>query len=293
MTSLFRGVLCSLTFLAVFVNPGTLYAKDAYYKALVTFFAQNFPGEQFIPTAYGADDRYAPKTIWIEIEKAVKRIDKTSAKKAWFAFNSGRSIYPDSLVRTQSRPITASSWSLDKESKWAISAALSGNIENLDIGADFNALIASDLEIRMDIPQVEIEYVWYWDLLFAQAANEHLLTIMNDLLRARYGKGLPRRRVITAAIRVKDANITVRTANQQSVGANLKLSKMLNALGFSWNKSLKEYRQLKSSDWKYLAFQAVLADETGKISSAERAGLADEDAEKTSLPSENLPWAHM
>lgn len=284
-----RAITC--TFMAVMLlvaGSSEVTAGENLYKRMKKFFDENFTGEGFLPAPYGADDRFAPRTIWLLTENAQKKPWKTGKTKAWVAFSDGRAVYSDDLVPIRRREISTQAWDLDKDTKWSLTAALSGKLATEDAEAGLEAARAKELEVDIDLGSVEIEYAFYYDMLMAQAINGANLGIMNQILGDRFGDDIPDRRVILSAVRVKGGRVTVRSKTDVDLSAEAKgkLGEVLGNLGLSYEKDKNVFKSLAIDEWKYVGYQAMMADKaTGKISTATRETVQSDFAS----PGEN--WA--
>lgn len=280
------AVLLGAIMLVLLSSPQAEGADKKFYKKLQEFISANFPGEGFIANPYGADARFKPKTIWIYGTHVLKQPWKTGTQKAWLVASNGESIYPESLVPIVTDQIDPETWKIDKDSKWGLAASLAGKIDLGSIDADLDLAIQNGLEVSIDLGTVEVQYAYYFDMVMAQDLNGQILVIYNKILKEQHGE-IPDRRVMTAAIRVKDAEITVNTANGSKLDLGLGLGTLLGKLGLNWDKNKKVYRSLKTTGWKYIAYQALLADkETGTI------GYSPVESDQAyTYPDENLGWA--
>jgi citrate lyase gamma subunit len=270
--------VCVVSICVIFWIAGSAVAADSLYGDMKSFLDENFVGEGFIPVPYGADDRFSPKTVWILAENAQKKAWKTGTRKAWVAFSDGRGIYSDELAPTRIREISTQDWDLDVSTKWTLAAALSGNLAGDDAEAGIGFVRSQGVEIDVHLKRVEIEYVYYMDMLFSQEMNAANLGIMNRLLEQRFGDEIPKRRVILAALRVKDSDVTVKKESllDLSAEANVKVQQVLADLGFSYAKEKDSDKSLSVKGWRYIAYQAMIADPgTGKISTAPTADQGD------------------
>ena len=79
------------------------------------------------------------------------------------------------------------------------------------------------------------------------------------------------------AIRVKDTKIKFVNKEGHEVdfsaeidAAKFKILKDIGAkLGLEWDVTKKRFKTIEIDDWKYIAFQSIFTDPTGKISSAQ------------------------
>jgi hypothetical protein len=283
-----QNVFLGLTLSTLLCSSGAAVADMAeLHKELEDFFEINFPGEGFIATAYGADDRYAPKNIWIKLDHAQKAKGWRRQQEAWFVFSNGRSVYTDELVPIQRKRINPQTWKFEKNAKWAFALALIGNLYGQEIDADLGTVFGSGLNVDIEFGEVEIEYGFYSDFLLAQKVRQYVVEAMNALLRERFAK-VPERRVITAVIRVRGAVATVEETKNRNVNLGL-LSGILARLGFKWTQDKTALKSLKTGDWKYVGYQALITREDTTISTAEETSKGS-DYKHTSLPTENHPW---
>lgn len=255
--------------LATLLHAWRADAED-FYKNLAAFFEKTFPGEGFVPTPYGADDRFAPRTIWIYVNNVNSKPWRKTQGKAWIAFSNGGSVYSESLVPLKHRPINTQTWSLDTKTKWSLAAALSGAAQGTTVNADLDALLSKNLGVEIDLGSVEVEYGFYFDFLQAQQINKTALSLMTTALVQRYGAdNLPDRRVIVGAIKVNGAKITVAPESSASLTADV--SAALQKLGFQFSADRKAVKTLEVAGPQYIAYQALIADKTGQISTADAA----------------------
>lgn len=258
-----------------------VYAED-FYKTLASFFTKTFPGEGFVPTPYGADDRFAPRTIWIYVNSSNTKPWRASQGKAWVAFSNGGSVYSENLVPLKRRPINTQLWSLDSKTKWSLAAALTGAAQGTTVKADLDAVLAKNVAVQIDLGTVEVEYGYYFDFLQAQQINKTALSLMTSALVQRYGaENLPERRVIIGAIKVTGAKISVSPESTASVTADVTAA--LEKLGFQFSADRKAVKTLEIPGPAYIAYQALIADKTGQISTAD----ADSSEAEFAYPDEN------
>lgn len=270
-----RRISAMTALLLLLIATTSDVSADQFYSNLANFFQQTFPGEGFVPTPYGADDRFAPKTIWIYLPHVAGKPWKNNKEKAWVAFSNGRAIYPDAIVEVKRRPINTQTWKLEGKTKWALAAALNGQVTGTAVDADIDFVHSKNLTLDIDLGETEVEYGYYFDFLHAQVVNQQTLQAMSTLLSQRFGEGnIPDRRVVIAALRVRNANITAKPESSTSIGAEVVAA--LQRLGFSWNSEKKVAQSLKTDQWRYIAYQALISDKAGRISSAsETAGGQD------------------
>lgn len=242
---------------------------ETVYKNLQKFLDENFTGEGFLPTPYGADDRFSPKTMWIRVGHAQNRPWKSGMQKAWIPLSDGRSIYPDDMVPLRIRDINTQSWTLGKDSKFALAAAIVGELESLDAELGLTAEMKRDMDIELSFGRVQIEYGFYWDYIQAQEVNAQLLGVMNQLLKSNFDGRIPDRRVITASLRVHDPVIVVKGTTGSSFGFSATVASILKKLGLEWDSEKEFYKSIRFDGWRYIGYQAMIADrESGKISTA-------------------------
>jgi len=274
-------LLTAVTIVIILSLAPTATAED-FYKNLASFFEKSFPGEGFVPTPYGADDRFAPRTIWIYVNNVNAKPWRNSQGKAWIAFSNGGSVYSDSLVPLKHRPINTQTWSLDAKTKWALTAALSGAAQGTTVNTDLDAVLAKNLSVDIDLGAVEVEYAYYFDFLQAQQINKTALSIMTAALVQRYGADkIPDRRVIVGAIKVTGAKITVTPESNTSITAGVTAA--LQKLGFQFSADRKAVKTLEIAGSQYIAYQSLIADKTGQISTAD----AGADESEFTYPDEN------
>ena len=251
-------------------------ANDDYYTKIKDFLQENMKGEGFIPTPYGADTRFAPKSIWIYHNKIAKDKDRAQEIKAWVLLSSGRAIYTDDFSPVKKSKVKLPTDKTTLSNKLALTLSLTGNlpVASAELSTDF--LKEKGIDIDINLGSSEIEYCEYFDMLLAQNANAHIVDQMNSILRMKFGKKIPPRRVIVSALRVKNASFNFKTKDNKIVNFDAgidadKVKIVTNfaaRLGLKWDKEKKVFRSLELDDWKYIAFQAIFTDETGKISSA-------------------------
>ena len=261
-------------FIVIILLSQNAYAGSSYYKELKEYFKENFKGESFVPTPYGADKRFAPKSIWIYLDKFA--IDKVGQRKVtgWAVLSSGKVIYTDDVVPVQRAEIQLPITKADIEKKVALSLALSGNIKIVNAKIDSKFLKENNVYIDINIGNSQIEFCYYLDMLLSQDLNEHILSQVNNRLNKIYKKP-PKRKVVLSAIRVKDTKIKFVNKDGHEVdfsaeigAAKFKILKDIGAkLGFEWDNTKKRFTTIELDDWKYIAFQSIFTDPTGKISS--------------------------
>lgn len=265
-THLYRRLSFSLILLLCITYPA--YSDD-FYTRLNGFFRNSLPEEGFLATPYGADDRFAPKTIWIQVPNASGKTWRGNKQKAWIPLSSGMAVYTETLVPLKRRPIAVKTQQLDDATKLALAAAVTGKTQAGDIGVNLSALKSKSVDVAINLNEVEVEYGYYLDFLNAQAVNQHILAAMTDLLQKTFNP-MPPRRVITGALRVKGATVIVGGAGAASVNADVALKPWLEQLGFQWNASRQAFESLSTGpEWKYIAYQSLLTDPSGKISSGD------------------------
>ena len=279
-----RMILIALLCIALHI-PTTADAESAYYESIREFLKENLPGEAFLPTPYGADSRYQPKSIWIylrDYQNSSRRIRRTNA---WVIASSGAAVFDG--VQTYSQPINLPVRESDKKRKLELAAALNGTVSGENFEAELDALLSSGADIDVDFGEVTIEYVNYFDLLMAQNRNQSVIEDLESLLTARYGQSSPPQRVITAALKVKDATFRVKSTDAAGFGVGVRA--FLSSLGFKFNAERNEFDVLTFTDWRYIAYQAKYSDEFGLISSGEDPEIDDSGAANISIW-ENPAW---
>jgi len=244
------------------------------------------PGEAFIPTPYGADSRFRPKTIWVYLDEyQAPNTSRPKRTNAWVIASSGDLVY--SGAKIFSSPIDLPIRKATKNSKFALTAALTGKVEGVDYDAAIKLANDENVELQIDLGETEIEYVNYFDMLMAQNQNSSKLDQLNSLLKQRHGKDIPTRRVITAALKVNGAKIKAKSKNGNTISA--KLSVILGSLGFEYNKESNEFDALEVNGLRYIGYAARYTNEFGLISTG--ADPDFDDDQKSNIPvDENSEW---
>ena len=254
-------------FVLVLISSVNCFAVDLN-SSLHDFLANNFPNNHFIATPYGADSRYSVRTIWVQLSNVQKTGSSTDKVKAWVALSDGLSVYPDSSVKIRQEPINVRGFQMDRGTKWAFAAALSGKIEGVPVDAGFDFGHTNDLDVDIDLGEVEVEYSYYADLLLSQKIYQQNLDALLDLVKGKDNE-LPPLRVIATALRVRNANVTVKNKSGTTAGLEAKVAQFLTNFGLHYNAQKDTFESLQVGDWKYIAFEALLADKkTGKVSTA-------------------------
>lgn len=264
---------------------------DDVYDAMKRFLDQNFKGEGFLPTPYGADDRFAPKSVWVYLENAQAKGWKSATTKAWLVFSSGESLYPASTVPLRTRRVNTQRLSVDAQSKLALVVSLTGEADSNLTSAALKALAEKSVQAEIVWGDVEVEYCYYFDMLQAQSVNDAALKVMTKLLQDRFGGKAPERRVITAALRVRNAVVSLSSKSGVDLSADVSLSSVLTGLGFAVQGAKKSTAILElGPSWQYLGYQALVSDEAGKVSSlSSEGGTKDFTTRDENLPLGTLP----
>ncbi len=239
---------------------------DELYDALKNYFKQSFPGKAYTPTPFGADTRYAPKTIWVRVE-ALKDIEGVRTRPAWVPHSSGAMVYTGTLVPLLEEEIDLKVSEMDTQTRLALAASLNkalGPVTAMNLGAEWS----KDLEVDINLGKTMSVWGYYDDFLIAQDANPALLDAMNQRLRARYNK-LPDTFTVVAAIKVDGATVSVKKKTGAGVSIGEGVISVLSKIGFSWNRDKAESSTLKISGNKYIAFEALKGREGLRISSLE------------------------
>lgn len=264
---------------AALLGPATADAESAYYESIREFLKENLPGEGFLPTPYGADSRYQPKSIWIYLRDYQNSSRRIRRQNAWVIASSGSGVYDG--VPTYSQPINLPVRESDRKRKLELAATLNGTVSGEEFEAELDAFLESGADIDVDFGEVTIEYVNYFDMLMAQNRNQSVLEDLESLLTARYGESSPPQRVITASLKVKDA--TFRVKSSDAAGFSVGIKAFLSSLGFKLSSERNEYDVLTFKDWRYVAYQAKYADEFGLISTGEDPQVDDSGAANMSI----------
>lgn len=233
---------------------------NVYYRSI-------FPGEAFIATPYGADSRFRPKTVWLYLDNFHGATDKQRKQGAWIAASSGEAIYDPVFAPIHTDAISLPVSAMDYKIKFGLTASLAGTVDAVDINAGIEMAKANGVEINIDPGTTEIEYVYYLDMLIAQDQNTNALGAFNATMERRFKRKIPKRRVITAALRTKNSTITVTNAKNLNLDANAELRAFLSKIGFTFNKEKNTFDKLSFSDWRYIAYQSLYTDAEGQVSS--------------------------
>lgn len=260
---------------------------SGYYDSLKSYLADNMPGEAMLPTPYGADSRFRPKTIWVYLDEYQANPSKPKRQSAWVIAASGDSFYGD--VNVVSNPINLPTRNITKNKKFALTAAIAGTVSKEDFEAALELANSENVELSIDLGEVSIEYVNYFDMLLAQTdtSYQRKMDTLNSLLKQRYGGDTPRRRIITAALKVKGAKITANISESKSFSA--KLIALFSSIGFNYDNKTKSFDTMGFSDWRYIAYAARYTNSYGLISTGTEPQI--EDSEESNIPlDENIEW---
>ena len=164
-----------LIFIVMVLLSQNVYAKSNYYEELREYFDENFRGERFVPTPYGVDKRFSPKSIWIYLDKFA--IDKEGKKEVtgWAVLSSGKVIFTEDVAPVQREEIELPITKTEIDKKLALTLALSGNIKIVDAKIDSKFLKENNVSIDISIGNSQIEFCYYLDMMLSQDANEHIL----------------------------------------------------------------------------------------------------------------------
>ncbi len=269
---------------ALAFSHSALASRDLYQE-MSEYLLDNLRDEAFLPTPYGADSRFKPKTIWAYVDSAQQKgkFQFVRRQKAWMVASSGLAIYPDELVPLNYAPISLPTRDQDVGRMMALTAALGAKLLPKDVEAELSVARSKNLKFEITLPEAEIEYCYLEDLRAAEGFRAGALEGLRNRLKKNDVD--PPRRTITAAIRVKGARIAVNSDRSFDFSANAGVQALLSTLGFSWNSTTKNFDALDISGWRYIAYQALLADGDGRISTAVQAGV-DTSREANSLPIE-------
>ena len=275
----------------VFISMSESKSADKYTKSMQQFLDATFPGQRYVPTGFGADSRFSPKSLWIEASNADKGWRGNNGK-GWYAFSSGKAIYPDELVPIYSEEIVTGEWKADSDKGLALALALSGKINELESSADLDVAFSKALSTNIKIGEARVEYGYYYDFLMARSINDFSFKQMQKVLTDRFPKKIPKMKVITNALAVKDSTITVTIDRDKSVGIGGKITGLLDKLGFKWKNKKKTIATLetKGKGWKYIAFKALIYKPGYQISKNSGDQGILEELELDSSPNSNLPW---
>lgn len=219
---------------------------------------ENFPDYNFIPTPFGADKRFAVKTVWVFHETFQRAGDSNRTTRGWAAFSDGGAIYPDTHVKVHRDPVTLTTINQSNSRRLSLAASILGTIQTLESSAEVKAALERQFSITVDIGNAEIEYAWYNDFLLSQEIYEANLNRVAEMLKRRFGS-VPSVRVISTSLRVKDSKISIITSGE--IDANLfgKVATYLSNLGFSYSKKMKSFDKLVIGDWRYIGYEAIIA----------------------------------
>lgn len=251
-------------------------------KEVQAFLSENFPLQKFEATPFGADSRYEPKTMWAYLGNLARPGKPRSITKGWVAFSDGKGVYPENLAKLRCEPISVSSLKTTAQSKIALGAAISGTISAVPIDANTKADWGSSMVVDVDFGEVEIAYVYYFDMLVAQESRADVLQRMHSLLSKREGAPPPIK-VVCSALRIRNAQISVRSTKTKDSSFSAKYGVVLGSLGFSWNGEKEAFQNIKYTDWRYIAFESLEA-KPGTIEISEAQAVLDTS---TLRPEEN------
>ena len=265
-----RISLCCVALCAILTNSAV--ANDSLYKTLKDFYENNMPGEGFVPIPYGADSRFRPKSVWIYLDNVSAGPIKPKGTKAWVPASSGEAFYPDRYAPVYEAKIDLPVSKMTKDQTWAFGASVVAPIDGVDLAAGINLASKEGIDLRMEIGEAVIEWVYYFDFKLAEIQTKTDRGKFRKILKDSFGKDIPKQRVVTAAVKVRDSRISIQKGDTFSAGISTKLESFLAKLGISYDSASSEFSQVEIGDFRYIAYAAKYLNDQGDISTLGGAG---------------------
>lgn len=256
-------------------------------EELTKYYKSALPGEAFVPTPYGADARFKPKTIWLYLDNFQASPQKPKRQNAWVAASSGEAIFDSVYAPIHIEPVSLPVSSMDSLTKFGVTASLAGTLSAVDVQAGMNLAKSHGVDLDIDLGTTQVEYVYYLDMLTAQDVNTGAVAALNNVLKTRFGRDVPLRRVITAALRTRGASVSVKNTSSTDFSASADLTSFLSKLGFTFSKERNAFDKITFDDWRYIAYQSRYTDKDGKVSTALDAPPVEITSENSAPPDEN------
>lgn len=262
-----NALLAALLATAFLPSTGDCGAWDE----LSSYFKRSMPGEAFVPTPYGADSRFRPKSIWIYVDEFQAVPGKPKRQPAWIVASSGESIYDNIYAPIQTQPITLPTSGLSALTKYSLAASLSGTLNAAEFDAGVQLAQSKGIDLDINFGETEVQYVYYMDLLTAQDINNAQRARFKDALKRRFGRDIPISRVVTASLRARNATVQVKNTSNIDVTADASLAQFLSKLGFSFDRNRAVVDRVNFNDWRYIAYQSRYTDDDVRVSDAAQA----------------------
>lgn len=243
-------------------------------------------GKGFIPTPWGADERFAVKNLWV-YGKVQRSDGSRSVESVWDLAGDGEYYFPSLPVKERSRSRCVATTDAAAKLGFAVSVkegTTSSDRAALDAG--LKALLERHNDLSVTTPSVSVHFVYGFDLDSSIIASKQRLNTALATRKELWGDS-PTWRVVTAAIVVEPGTIRIK----RSSGATLNLAGQeatLGQAGFDLSSAGSGEIALEIDEPAYIAYIAKV--KRGSVAASSAPDTVPFPDAATTRPNDRSPW---